>query len=715
MSVSTKEYDPRILGLIAVILLDLLVASFIAWQIVTYRHYPFDSDEALHATRGLELAFDLRRGDLGTFLRHSYQQSVYPPGFAWFEALTFLLFGTSTITARLCSLTCLLGTTLVMYAIGLELDGDWGWLIGLIAVGLTLTAQTVLVHAALVMLGMPGLLVSLATLLAYLRATKRPTVWGFVTTSLLLALTLLTKYPYGIVVSSTIGLAELLAVLSSPSHHQLRAMARRWLWLFIPFALVMGGWFAGEKKIDDFIYYATLQPKHADWYSLENLIFYPRSIALHYTPSPFFVPVTLAGVVWAAAHWRHRNLRLILIYCFIGLLVMTLKESNNPRFIATVAPAIHLLTGAMLAQLAAAWTRNRTQVQRRVVLYTVALFLSLLASLPMLVERFAVLPSLLEVEYETDPRAHELAAWITDQAHGQRLYFINTWDQFSTFAMEWHLATHSNQHDFRFGDLFVPDKRLRTFTPEQAEELESQIRFYSTRYVVVLESGLTDPQVWPEYEHAFADFLVPVAVSDFPLEFYNLGGWLQTALATRESLARAKADNRITLNVRATVYRLLEQTSPGETEDYCLPTGSPFRVTFGSSEDTAYVSTGWYLAEDIGGVRGRWSGGIPTATLRFCLSPQTYHIRFRSWAYPPNQMVTLRVNDVEITALPVLETWKTYTATIPATVIEAGEPTEIQFVHTVLLSPYERTQGESPDERPLGAAYDWMVIEPCAE
>jgi len=144
----------------------------------------------------------------------------------------------------------------------------------------------------------------------------------------------------------------------------------------------------------------------------------------------------------------------------------------------------------------------------------------------------------------------------------------------------------------------------------------------------------------------------------------------------------------------------------------CPPIEGTFQVDFGSPEDVAYVGPGWYLPEDIGGVWGRWAGGIPTATLRFDLSPQTHQIRFRAWAYAPDQVVTIKANDTVIAALPMLEAWTTYTATIPATAIEAGKPTQIQFDHAALLSPHERTRGESADERALGAAYDWVVIGP---
>lgn len=147
----------------------------------------------------------------------------------------------------------------------------------------------------------------------------------------------------------------------------------------------------------------------------------------------------------------------------------------------------------------------------------------------------------------------------------------------------------------------------------------------------------------------------------------------------------------------------------------CPPMEGTIRVDFGSPDDAVYVGTGWYLPENIGGVTGRWAADIPTATLRLDLSPQTYCLSFRAWAYPPNQVVTLKVNEVVVAALPMPETWTAYTTTIPPAVIQTGEPTYIQFNHATLLSPHERTQGESPDERVLGAAYEWVVVEPCTE
>lgn len=559
-----KDWDPRVLGLVAVVLLDLIAAIFIGRQILVYRDYPFDSDEALHAMRGLRLAFDLKKGDLGAFLRHFYRQSIYPPAGVCLETLAFVVLGPSIVSARLCSLICLVGAIPIIYAIGLKLDEEWGWLIGLVAAGLTLSSRPVLVQAALVMVEMPGVLVGFATLLAYLGTIDRSTPGTLLVTSFLMTLTLLTKYPYGVIILPTIGMAELLAWLSKSPHHCVKARVRRWAWLFLPGAAIIAIWFVGDGKIEDFVYYATLQPKEVDWYSLRNLLFYPRSIALHYSPSPFLAPVMFGGLIWSLSQWDRPHLRLVLLYCFVGLLMVTLKESNNPRFMITVAPAIHLVAGAMVAE-SIIWTRARVQSMRYLAAigFLFSLF-SLAVVMPALVERFAVFPDLMEVAYETDPRAHELADWIVDRTHGQRLYFVNGWDQFSANAMAWHIATCDTHSYFDSGHLSVPSTRLRlrAFTPERADDFRSQVCFHKTPYVVVFDLGVSSQREWPKYARALSDFLVPVASEEFPLDLYFVDDWLKTNLVTRENLAEAKAQYHFSLQVEATVYRVLDSAPP---------------------------------------------------------------------------------------------------------------------------------------------------------
>ena len=557
--------DAQRAALLVVILLDALVAVLVGQQIVAYRDYPFDTDEAFHANGGLMLAMDLRAGDLGAFVVDSYRQSAYPPAFSWLEAPVFLIAGASPLAARMCSLACLLAAALVMYAIGLELDERFGWLVGLVAAALTLSAQTILAYAAMAMLEVPGLLVSLAALWAYLRATKRPTSWRLVLVSLLMALTVLTKYPYGTVVVPTILVMEVVrAALVAASQRATTRVAstisyKRWLWLFGPLILVMLAWFARPYKIAAFFEYATSQPQQVALFSVENLVYYPRSIALHYAPSPVWALLTLAGALWAIARWRDERLRLFLIYLAIGLLVMTVKLQKHPRFIATIAPAAHVLTGATLAWLIAKWREGRARAPRAMIVAAVALALCIVASVPVLVERFTAFPSLMQIQYQTDPHSSDLADWIAAQVDGQRFYLVNPWDQFSAAAIEWRRAARDTRPGARFADVFVPSVFLKKAEPENIEELRRAIRSSGARYVVALEGGPEGEQVWPDYIGAMGDMLEPVAHQEFTVEQWqrDIVQWLKRSLLTRQELER-KSASRYTMHIQATVYRVAE-------------------------------------------------------------------------------------------------------------------------------------------------------------
>jgi hypothetical protein len=539
-------------ALLVVLLLDALATAWIARQIVAYRNYPFDTDEAFHAGGGLMLALDLRAGDLGAFVVDSYRQSAYPPAFSWLEAPAFLIWGASPMVARLCSLATLFASALVLYAIGLELDEKRGWLIGLVSVSLTLTAQPVLGYSAMAMLEAPGLLVSLTALWAYLRAVKRSSTRWFILTSLLMTLAVLTKYPYGTVVAPTIAAMEAAAILLRASTW--RQIRQRWLWLFGPFVLVMVAWFAKPYKIAAFFEYAASQSQQVSLFSLENLLYYPRSMALHYAPSPVAAVLTLAGVIWALTRWRDHGPRLFLIYLAIGLLEMTVKLQKHPRFFLTIAPAAHILTGAMLAWFLSA---NRRNV---LIAVAVVIILCVVASVPVLVERFSALPSLMQVLYETDPGAADLSAWIAARVPtGERLYLINPWDQFSAPAMEWYRATHSSKSGLRWVDIGAPSQFLKPPQPGNMAELRQTIRSSGVRYVVALEGGPEGEQVWPEYAEAMSDLLTLTDQQEFPVEQWrpDVSRWIKTSLLTRDGLEKQKSAGRYTMHIQATLYRVV--------------------------------------------------------------------------------------------------------------------------------------------------------------
>jgi hypothetical protein len=272
------------------------------------------------------------------------------------------------------------------------------------------------------------------------------------------------------------------------------------------------------------------------------------------------VLLTLAGVIWAAVCWRDERLRLFLVYFVIGMVVMTAKLQKHPRFIATVVPAAHVLTGAMLAWLAARWRAGWARAKSATILVAAALAICAGSTAPALAERFAAFPSLMQVQYQTDPRSNDLAAWVAAQVpNGQRFYLVNPWDQFSAAAMEWRLATSGPQPVTRFADVFVPSVFLKKARPENVADLRRAIRASGTQYVVVLEGGPEGEQVWPEYAAAMDDILDPVADREFTIQQWqrDVIQWLKRSLLTLREL-ESRSASRYVMHIRATVYRVTE-------------------------------------------------------------------------------------------------------------------------------------------------------------
>jgi hypothetical protein len=348
-------------------------------------------------------------------------------------------------------------------------------------------------------------------------------------------------------------------VLSLRSVRQRAALVQRWGWLFGPFALIMLAWFSKPYKVAAFFEYATSQPAQVSLFSIENLVYYPRSIALHYVLSPVAAALTLVGVVFAAVRWRDERVRLFLVYLLLGLLVMTVKLQKHPRFIATIAPAAHILTGAFLAWLARHWREGWTRVRALSAAIVVMLAVGVLVSAPVLFERFAAFPSLMQVQYQTDPRSADLAEWIASQVpDGQRFYLVNPWDQFSAPAMEWHLATRPVHPHVRFGQVWVPSVFLKPVAPGNIDEVRHSIETSGARYIVALEGGPEGEQVWPDYADALDEMFLPVAQHEFAIQQWrrDVPQWLKLSLLTREGLDRQKSKGRYPMNIRATVYRL---------------------------------------------------------------------------------------------------------------------------------------------------------------
>ncbi|MGD1996552.1 MAG: hypothetical protein PVH62_07240 [Anaerolineae bacterium] len=144
-------------------------------------------------------------------------------------------------------------------------------------------------------------------------------------------------------------------------------------------------------------------------------------------------------------------------------------------------------------------------------------------------------------------------------------------------------------------------------------------------------------------------------------------------------------------------------------EALALPKGGC--IDLGSPDDGRFIDRGWYGPEDIGGVRGRWAGGILTTTVRLYLERgRDYHLYLRALPYPSDQEVVLRLGDEPIVRLPLQPTWADYAASIPGSLLPQEGVALLELVHTRMTSPFAETGGGSSDSRALTAAYDWICL-----
>jgi hypothetical protein len=109
-----------------------------------------------------------------------------------------------------------------------------------------------------------------------------------------------------------------------------------------------------------------------------------------------------------------------------------------------------------------------------------------------------------------------------------------------------------------------------------------------------------------------------------------------------------------------------------------------------------YFGEGWYRAEDIGGVMGRWAQ--QNAVIRVALLPKDTLLMIEATPYPADQTVEIVVNDQSVGTLQLRGTWQPATLTIPASVLAGPPISTIQLRHT-------RAETPPGANRTLAAAY----------
>jgi hypothetical protein len=125
-------------------------------------------------------------------------------------------------------------------------------------------------------------------------------------------------------------------------------------------------------------------------------------------------------------------------------------------------------------------------------------------------------------------------------------------------------------------------------------------------------------------------------------------------------------------------------------------------------EHGKYLASGWYRAENIGGVAARWSGALPLATMRIDTTQPLQSAQIRVLAFAPAQAVSFGCEDAPGDWVATPQSWETLDLSIPDVCTNAGGRITLTLRVRDRTSP--QAAGVSGDTRPLGVAVAWLEL-----
>jgi len=435
----------KIIILFCFIIATIASAISIFHTIIKFQNIPFPWDPGAHACEGLKIAQDLKAGDIISFIGDTYRQSWWPFFHSWLLAPAFILFGNTYAVARGVSLFCFILFILTVYYIGIGMNSQRGHWIGLIPVYLALMSLPFLVLSAMCMSEIPGLLMTFITLLIYLKAIKKQSTFLYVCTSILMALTLFTKWHHGVFVVLAIFITQLTS--------NKKILSRCNYSLFFPFLLIMIGWFIYPRHIASFYGHSTFQPHYYKFLSLQNWLYYPKSFFQMYHSSLVIAIVMAISFIYSLKRIKDPKIRLFVTHVLSGIILMTIKLDNRHRYIITIVPSIWILGASQLVDTVYYFKSRLNKRKIKVAFASIIVFAISIISFISVPKIYKSYPDLmLGINYWSDEKpkkAYEFIARNVDN-HNQIAVFAS-WDYYNSLngpTIQWHIEVRRDNDAF---------------------------------------------------------------------------------------------------------------------------------------------------------------------------------------------------------------------------------------------------------------------------
>lgn len=431
--VNTKS---RVVVFLIVVILAVAACASIYSTIIKYQNIPFPYDSAGHAYEGLRIAEDLKAGGIISFIADTYRQAFWPFFHSWVLAPVFILFGNTYSAARAVSMLCFMIFILALYFTAAEMDETRGHWVGLIVVCLALTSLPLLVLSAMSMSEIPGLMMTFLTFLFYLKALRSGKSFLYVCAGVFMSLTFFTKWHHGVFVIAAIFITQLT--------YTKKLFCRTNYSLFLPFALIMAGWFIYPRHLSSFYFATTFQPHYYKFLSLENFLFYPNSFLHTYNASLIVAVVITVCFIFSLKNIRDPRVRLLAIQIFFGLILMTIKLDKRDRYIVTMVPSVWILGTTQLVDIVHRLKSRITDSRIRFSLAFVMISGILAISFLRIPEVYKKYPnSLVKYNYYSDERPGKAYEFISENVDGHdHIAVFGTWDSYNSLhstTIRWNI------------------------------------------------------------------------------------------------------------------------------------------------------------------------------------------------------------------------------------------------------------------------------------
>jgi hypothetical protein len=479
----------RVVVFLIVVLLAIASSASIYSTIVKYQDIPFPYDSAGHAYEGLRIAEDLKAGGLISFIADTYRQAFWPFFHSWILAPVFIIFGNTYSVARAVSMLCFMIFIPAVYFTAAEMSETRGHWVGLIVVCLALTSLPLLVLSAMSMSEIPGLMMTFSTFLFYLKALRSRKSFLYVCTGVFMSLTFFTKWHHGVFVIAAIFFTQLT--------HDKKLFSRTNYSLFLPFILIMAGWFIYPRHLSSFYFATTFQPHYYKFLSLENFLFYPDSFLHTYNASLIVAVLISVCFILSLKNIRDPRVRLLAIQIFIGLILMTIKLDKRDRYIVTIVPSVWILGATQLVDIVHRFksriTDNRIKFSLAFVMVSGILMISFL-KIPEVYKKYP--NSLVKYNYHSDERPGKAYEFISQNVDNyDHIAVFGTWDSYNSLhstTIRWNIEVRraNNLSLWKNKEERANYYFRRLFKKRDRETFHNFMDFLENKDVIVTEYNL---------------------------------------------------------------------------------------------------------------------------------------------------------------------------------------------------------------------------------